>query len=229
MSLQPCWRCLSRASDRHVTTLPFPRIYTPASTTPFSTSTTTLAKITNPVPQRGAKTTFIKKKPKHKTDLKSKRPAPGERKAYRKRVVLSNTNALVVDGMQDFTAECIGYDGLKWRVLGIPNDVVVQLRAVDAFKPTQGWALFRRPGMLIRKETVEYGKLLEELQSQGKTLRRVLVGDRGSGKSLMALQAMTIGFLKGWTVINIPEGKYHNPRYLIFFPYPRLAFPHHLS
>ena len=109
--------------------------------------------------------------------------------------------------MQDFGVESIGYGELKGKVLGIPNDVVDQLRAFDTFKPTQGWGLFRRPGMLIRKETVEYGKLLEELQSEGKSLRRVLVGDRGSGKSLMALQAMTIGFLKGWTVIHIPEGK----------------------
>ena len=92
-------------------------------------------------------------------------------------------------------------------MLGIPMpEVVDQLRAVEAFKPTQGWGLFRQPGMLVRKETVEYGNLVEELDREGKTLRRVLVGERGSGKSLMALQAMTIAFLKGWTVISIPEG-----------------------
>ena len=94
----------------------------------------------------------------------------------------------------------------KGMVLGIPGSNVDQLRAVEAFKPTQAWGMFRRPGMLVRNETVEYAKLLEELQSQGESLRRVLVGERGSGKSLMVLQAMTMAFLKGWTVINIPEG-----------------------
>ena len=110
--------------------------------------------------------------------------------------------------MEDFGVESLGHEQLRGKVLGIPGLLVDQLRAVDAFKPTQGWGLFRQPGMLVRKETVEYGKLLEELQNNGKSLRRVLVGDRGSGKSLMALQAMSIAFLKGWTVINIPEGNF---------------------
>ena len=215
MSSPLCWRCLSRASEGRTSAhLPFPYL-APTSIAPFSTTSAPLAKVTTPVPQRGAKTTFIKKKPKFKNEVKARKPNPGERKALRKRIVLSNTNALVVSGMQDFSVESLGQEELQGKVLGISNDVIDQLRAVEAFKPTQGWALFRRPGMLVRKETVEYGKLLEELQSEGKTLRRVLVGERGSGKSLMALQAMTIGFLKHWTVINIPEGIF-----FVFFALP---------
>lgn len=115
--------------------------------------------------------------------------------------------------------ETLGKQELKGKVLGIPGEVVDQLRAVKAFKPTQGWGLFRQPGMLVRTETVEYGKLLEELQNTGKSKRRVLVGERGSGKSLMALQAMTIGFLRGWTVINIPEGAFlYTPFHLLRSP-----------
>lgn len=121
-------------------------------------------------------------------------------------MVLSNTNALPVAGLEQFSVESLGTEELKGSVLSIPGEVVDQLRAVEAFKPTQAWGLFRQPGMLVRNETLQYGKLLGELQTEGNTLRRVLVGERGSGKSLMALQAMTIALLRGWTVINIPEG-----------------------
>ena len=207
MSLQPCWRCISRASEHYASFPPPFRKHTPASTAPFSTSSTPFAKITAPVPQRGARTTFIKKKAPNRAEIRAKRPNPGERKAYRKRIVLSNTNAFPVAGLKYFSVETLGHIELQGKVLGIPMpEVVDQLRAVEAFKPTQGWGLFRQPGMLVRKETVEYGNLFEELEREGKTSRRVLVGERGSGKSLMALQAMTIAFLKGWTVISIPEG-----------------------
>lgn len=38
--------------------------------------------------------------------------------------------------------------------------------------------------------------------------RRVLVGGKGSGKSVYLLQAMAMAFLNKWTVIHIPEGKH---------------------
>ena len=170
---------------------------------PFSTTSSTSSQA---LPPRGDKKTFTKKKEEFKTDGRAKRPAPGERKAYRKRIVLSNTNALPIHGMEEFSVENVCKQESRGVVLAIPGDTVDQLRAVDAFKPTQAWGMFRRAGMLVRNETVEYAKLLEELQSEGKSSRRVLVGERGSGKSLMALQAMTMAFLRGWTVINIPEG-----------------------
>lgn len=84
-----------------------------------------------------------------------------------------------------------------------------QLRAVEAFKTTQSWGLFQSPGTLMRRETVDMGKLIADMSEEGgsrKTVRRVLVGEKGSGKSMMLLQAMTMAFLKGWTVINLPEG-----------------------
>lgn len=139
---------------------------------------------------------------------RSKAPAVGERKALRRRIVLSNTNALEVQGMEDISVQSMLDEGSQGKVFGIPGSLVDQLRAVDAFKVSQGWGLFRRPGMLVRKETVEYGKLIEELsvKDNKKTVRRVLVGERGSGKSLMLLQAMTMAFLKKWTVVNISEG-----------------------
>lgn len=209
MSLQPCWRCLLRASESSPSILQLSPARMSAFAAPFSTTSSTsslAATKLQALPPRGTKKTFTKKKQKPKTDVRAKRPAPGERKAYRKRIVLSNTNALPIHGMEEFSVENVCKQESRGVVLAIPGDTVDQLRAVDAFKPTQAWGMFRRPGMLVRNETVEYAKLLEELQSQGKSSRRVLVGERGSGKSLMALQAMTMAFLRGWTVINIPEG-----------------------
>ena len=108
--------------------------------------------------------------------------------------------------MPEFTSDAVGQEEFKGQVLGIPMAMVDPLRAVDAFKPTQAWGMFHRPGMLVREETVELGKTMEDVSERKRTVRRVLVGEKGSGKSVLALQAMVIGFLKGWTVINIPEG-----------------------
>lgn len=152
------------------------------------------------------------KRKKRNFEPKSKRPQPGERKALRKRVVLSNVNALKIEGMEDITAESIvnmhQQQGLRSKVLGLTGQTIDQLRAMNAFKPTQAWGLFRRPGMLIREETIQYAKLFEDLSQNGvqKTVRRVIVGERGSGKTMMLLQAMTMAFLKDWVVINIPDG-----------------------
>lgn len=110
--------------------------------------------------------------------------------------------------MQDISAQSIVDERLRGQVLGIPGPVVDQLRVVEAFKVGQGWMLFRKPAMLVRKETLDYGKMIEEMsqESNKRSVRRVLVGERGSGKTLMLLQAMTLAFLKNWVVINIPEG-----------------------
>lgn len=157
---------------------------------------------------RGAKTTFVKKKKKPQRVDRSKKPGIGERKALRKRIVLSNTNALEVEGLKDITAQSMIDESLRGQVLGIPGPVVDQLRAVEAFKVSQGWPLYRRPAMLIRKETLEIATEMEHISlgMRDKTIRRVFVGERGSGKTTMLLQAMTMAFLKGWVVINIPEG-----------------------
>ncbi len=223
MSFQTCWRCISRASDpallayRPAQQL---RILPPASKVLFSTSASSLhdrgaggagrlkkGTTKDDVPTRGRSRNFIAKKKTGKLD-RGKSPAVGERKALRKRIVLSNTNALEVQGMQDITAQSIVDERLRGQVLGIPGPVVDQLRVVEAFKVPQSWALFRRPAMLIRQETVDFGKEMEQIEQQkNKSIRRVIVGDRGSGKSLMLLQAMTMAFLKKWVVINIPNGK----------------------
>lgn len=206
---QPSCRCLSLPPPRIPASLNASYALTPVSTAPFSTSSTPFSRVqTATIAVRGARTTFIKKKKKFVEEDKSRRPAPGERKALRKRIVLSNTNALEVQGLSEISNDKLRHEEFKGQVLGISNPVIDQLRAVEAFKTTQAWGFFRKPAMLVRDETVELGRTMEEVQKDSRTVRRVLVGEKGSGKSLLALQAMTMGFLKGWTVINIPEGIY---------------------
>jgi small subunit ribosomal protein S29 len=175
---------------------------------------------------KGAKTLRIKKKA---VPVRSgKPPASGERKAMRKRVVLSNTNALEVENLRDLSVELIGEmirqkgesgleteiyraygedHGVAGQVVGLQDATVDALRASEAFKPTQGWGIFRRPGLLIRKESVELSKKLVDAQYDKSMVRLVLDGDRGTGKSLMLIHAMATAFTKGWIVLNIPEGK----------------------
>ncbi|KAG8525352.1 uncharacterized protein KY384_008996 [Bacidia gigantensis] len=55
----------------------------------------------------------------------------------------------------------------------------------------------------LEGETFEYATAMKNIGSD--TARRLIVGERGTGKTTMLLQAMTMAFLKGWVVINIPE------------------------
>lgn len=110
--------------------------------------------------------------------------------------------------MQELSAATMLDMRLRGQVVAIPGAVVDQLRAVEAFKVTQGWSMFRRPGVLMRRESVEMGKLIERFSSEdrGSAGRRVMTGERGNGKSMLLLQAMAMAFVKGWIVISIPEG-----------------------
>lgn len=150
---------------------------------------------------------------KKKTVVKSgKPPMPGERKAMRKRIVLSNTNALAVPGLQDLKKDIVGHGGAEFvgKVIGLQGQTVDSLRAAEAFKPQQSWGLFRRPGILVREETIELGEKMIAFEKEG-TLKLVLDGDRVTGKSLMLVSAMSMAFVRGWVVLNIPEGKLHGP------------------
>lgn len=151
---------------------------------------------------KGAKSFAMKKKAPVKT---GKPPMPGERKAMRKRIVLSNTNALQVEGLEDLSKdmEMAVHTG---KVVGLPGEVVDSLRAVEAFKVTQGWSMFRRPALLIREESVFVTENMKRAEEEKAGLRLVIDGDRGTGKSLMLLHAMATAFARGWVVLNIPEG-----------------------
>lgn len=163
-------------------------------------------------PKKGVKTLTIKRGKKPAGDT-GKRPAQGERKALRKRIVLSNNNALEVSSLQDLTKANILNEQNEGKVMGLPAaEVVDALRAVNAFKPSQGWSLFRRPAVLMRKEAIQLVQLFKQVEdsasgAQKKTLRRILSGERMSGKSTLLLQGLSMGFLRDWFVISVPEGK----------------------
>jgi small subunit ribosomal protein S29 len=150
---------------------------------------------------------------------------PGERKASRKRVVLSNTNALEVAWLKDFdkvmleeiikTGSLQKVDGaategqgqsVLGKVVGLTGETVDALRAVEAFKSNQGWGLFRRPGVLLREESVQLSRRIVEAEKGKSTLRLVVDGDKGAGKSLMLVHALATAHLRGWIVMTVPEG-----------------------
>jgi len=155
-------------------------------------------------PKKGERVLRIKKKGVQATT--SKPPAQGERKALRKRIILSNTNALEVPGLEEVSIGGLVNDGSIGRVVALPGEVVDGLRAVEAFKVGQGWGFFRRPACLVRKETVELARLIDTDGNGGKTIRKIVCGEKGVGKSVLLLEAMAMAFMKGWVVVNLPEG-----------------------
>jgi len=131
----------------------------------------------------------------------------GERRTARKRIVLSNTNALEVNGMETLSTESMGQDGSLGKVMALPGELLDQLRDCQAFKTTQNWNMFRRPATMIRAETLDIAKNVEEVDKrQGKNVKYLVTGEKGSGKSILTLQAMSMAFMKQWVVLNIPEG-----------------------
>ncbi|KAK6954114.1 hypothetical protein Daesc_004076 [Daldinia eschscholtzii] len=214
MASANCWRCLARPSQRLLvpaSLLSTPP--TPASAATFTTSAQLRAVKAGSKDDvnlsrhiRAGKNLILGKKKKRPAD-KGKPPASGERKAFRKRIQLSNNNALEVPGLSEMTAENIVDPSSVGKILGLPEVVLDQLRASEAFKPTQTWGLFRSPHTLIRAETVDLAKQLTDAIGKKETLRLVITGDRATGKSMLGLQALATGFMNNWIVINIPEGQ----------------------
>ncbi|ORY57464.1 mitochondrial ribosomal protein [Pseudomassariella vexata] len=211
MASPNCWRCLARPSQRLLVPT---SIAGPSTTAAFTTSAARFAGERkeaggNPLSRhiRSGKKLILGKK-RHKGDKSSgKSVGEGERKAFRKRITLSNNNALDVPGLDEITAENMTDQAAVGQVMGIPEEVIDQLRIVEAFKPTQQWGLFRRPHMLIRRETVDFVKAMTETVARKGTFRSVVTGPRGSGKSMLGLQALCAGFLNKYVVINIPEAQ----------------------
>lgn len=125
--------------------------------------------------------------------------------------MLSNNNALEVKTLTDMDKATVLTSKHEGQVKGIPDDVVDSLRAVEAFKRSQGWSMFRRPATLIRKETTQLADFMSEAEGgperKPKTVRKILTGERLNGKSTLLLQGLTMAFLRRWVVINIPDGK----------------------
>ncbi|KAG6007418.1 hypothetical protein E4U21_006007 [Claviceps maximensis] len=145
---------------------------------------------------------------KKKTNIVSvKKPNPGERKAFRKRIQLSNNSALSVEGIDDLSPAALADPTSAGKMLAIPDKVVDQLRALEAFKTTQTWNLFRRPHFLVRQETVELMRRMAGSVDEKEALKCVIRGSKLSGKSMTLLQAMAYGLINEWVVLHIPEGQ----------------------
>lgn len=196
---------------------PARRIVPQAAAALFSTTSSPLAAVPAipPPPVRTRRMLPTSRKSKKKDKVPGKKPAPGERKAFRKRIQLSNNSALPVEGLEEASPEALTGSGSKTssRMLAIPDPLVDQLRTLEAFKSTQTWNLFRRPHFLLRLETKELmGKLAAAMENK-ETLRCVLTGHRLSGKSLILLQAMAYGLMSKCVVIHIPEGMTRSPSF----------------
>jgi small subunit ribosomal protein S29 len=153
----------------------------------------------------GKKQTMAKFK-KNKGAKTGKAPLPGERKALRKRIQLSNNNALPVEGLAELEPKDLLDPTKVGTMVALPGEMQDSLRTLEAFKPTQFWPMFRQPATLIRSETVDLITQMQEAASKKQMLRAVITGERITGKSLLLLQSMAYRLSKEWIVINIPEG-----------------------
>ncbi|KAL4920337.1 mitochondrial ribosomal death-associated protein 3-domain-containing protein [Aspergillus aurantiobrunneus] len=208
-----CWGCLTRLRQAPRTILPSPTAVPRGPA--FHTSAVYYA---NPVKKSRGDTggpkyregTSIKIKKKRPTE-RTRPPAIGERKALRKRIVLSNPNALEVEGMQELSGETMVDSRLRGSVLALPVPMIDQLRAVQAFKPNQGWSIFRRPGTVLRRETLEMGRSFDSISGEGDgkgaVVKKIITGPRKTGKTVHLLQAMAMAFTKKWVVITVPEAR----------------------
>lgn len=81
----------------------------------------------------------------------------GARRAERKKIVLANPNATDVE-LDTLRAKISGkVDG---AVVKFDGPTIDMLRLLEVFQLKQGWQFFHRPSTLIRKESIELGKLL---------------------------------------------------------------------
>lgn len=125
----------------------------------------------------------------------------------KERIVLSNTNALEIQGLEQFTATNCADTAKVGHILALNGPLLDQLREAKVFKTTQNWNMFRTPSTLCRSATIELGRDIESVNADKKTLSVIVDGDRGSGKSIHLLQAMSMAYMNEWIVINISEGQ----------------------
>lgn len=208
MALLWCWRCIPQS--------PASGLVAPSRIAAISTIVAVQARRSY-AQQFGEK--YVPKKGVHRVAGKTRQVAkkekridwgpriyPGERKSFRKRIILSNNNALEValpsaNSRSMDTQENIG----KMVVLG--PSAIDRLRTANAFKPTQTWSYFNRPAFLVRKETVDLCQRMNKAIEKKQALRIVVSGDKVAGKSMLMLQAMVHAYENQWIVLHIPEGQ----------------------
>lgn len=219
MAYSVCARCLWRLQSSQVTT------FSPAiGRSSFHSSASQYAQVTKA--KKGVGRTQVKFREARGATIKKKKrdrprpPAPGERKTARTRIVLSNTNAMDVQGLEALTKVNMLSTEKTGQMLSLDGTVIDQLRAVKAFKTTQNWNMFRRPATLMRQESIELGNDFEVIKNNPETIQRIVTGDKNSGKSVHLLQAMSMAFMNNWIVINVPEAQDYTINHSSYAPVP---------
>ncbi|KIX97859.1 uncharacterized protein Z520_06637 [Fonsecaea multimorphosa CBS 102226] len=147
---------------------------------------------------------------KKKSRERPKLPPVGERRAQRRRIILSNTNALPVSDVETWSKENMVDEKSVGHMMALDGGLLDQLRDSGAFKTTQNWGLFRRPATLIREETLRIAKDMESVKQEGdkkKVVKHLVIGEKASGKSILMLQAMGMAYMDHWIVLNVPEAQ----------------------
>ncbi len=67
--------------------------------------------------------------------------------------------------MQDLDAGNMADEAQVGQILGLEGELLDRLRDVKAFKPTQNWNMFRKPGTLVRRESVELGRTVMDIKA----------------------------------------------------------------
>lgn len=214
MSLSICTSCLARLriSTAATTLIPTASLVQTSSFHSSAVQQNVVKKKTvsvqgaRPAKLRESRSARIKKKSKERP-----RPPPvGERRTQRKRIVLSNTNALEVQGLEKLSIENMADAKQIGKVLALDGPLLDQLRDTKAFKTTQNWNMFRTPSALVRTETVETGNDIQDVNDsvksdEAQTMHKLITGEKASGKSIHLLQAMSMAYLSKWIVISIPD------------------------
>jgi small subunit ribosomal protein S29 len=133
--------------------------------------------------------------------------------------VLSNTNALPITGLEALSKDNMADAGKVGQMLSLDGPLLDQLREAKAFKVTQNWSLFRTPSVLMRDEAAELGADVQDVIEEKGTIRKLIVGEKASGKTVHLLQGMSLGFINNFVVINVPDCKCYcfegRPQWLI--------------
>ncbi|KAF3916502.1 hypothetical protein ABW20_dc0101089 [Dactylellina cionopaga] len=183
-----CWRCTSRAllqsSTRYrsssASRLPRPSIASPTvGTRSFHTTPRVLAA------QKGGQRKPPVNKPlnlksKKKTNHATvKKPEIGYRRALRKAIILSNSNAPVLD-LPELTAELISVPESIGKVFSINVEDLEKLRQLEVFQKKQMWQYFNRPTTFIRSESVGLAMAMESVERFGKEEAKATAGIDGA-------------------------------------------------
>lgn len=212
MSLSICTSCLARLRIAP-TPSSLPSIsQIPSSISSFHSSASqqnVVKKKASNVPGTRAPKLRESRSARIKKDKKTRpRPPPvGQRKAEFKRIVLSNTNALPVTGLEVLSADNMADAEKVGQMLSLDGPLLDQLREAKAFKTTQNWSLFRTPSVLVRDEAVELGADVQDVMEEKATIRKLIVGGKASGKSVHVLHGMSLGYMNKFVVVNVPDCK----------------------